>query len=179
MAGYNWQEEVKRMEQKVKGYGLRVGNNIDTDQIYPGRYLELTDPIEIGKHALEGCGPAFLQGLRPPVVLIAGKNFGCGSSREHAVIALIHAGFKAVAAESFGRIFYRNAINLGLPAVICSGILQKVNDGDYLEIDLTQGLINIPERSAEIPIAKMPPYVMNILAKGGLVPLLRSMAQGD
>jgi 3-isopropylmalate/(R)-2-methylmalate dehydratase small subunit len=172
-------KEVTILPQVITGYGLRIGNNIDTDQIYPGRYLDLTDPREIGKHALEGCGPSLLKGLKHPGILVAGRNFGCGSSREHAVITLIQAGFKAVAAASFGRIFFRNAINLGLPAVICPDLLQQAEDGDYLEIDLVQGLIRIPERSTKIPIAKMPPYVMSILDKGGLVPLLRSMAQGD
>ncbi len=161
----------------VKGYVLRVGNNIDTDQIYPGRYLELTDPQEIGKHAMEGVDPFFLRRLKHPGILVGGKNFGCGSSREHAVITLIHAGFKAVIADSFARIFYRNAINLGLPAIICPGIAQQVEDGTYMEIDLYDGLIRIPGSDTEITVAKMPPYVMAILEKGGLVSYLRSASR--
>jgi len=166
------------MSLVVKGFVLRAGhNNIDTDQIYPGRYLELTDPNEIGKHAMEGCRQYDLKNIKHPGILVAGKNFACGSSREHAAIALIHAGFKAVVAESFARIFYRNAINLGLPAITCPEILKYVSDGDYLEIDLGQGVIAISAKEEKLSVAKMSPYVMNILDKGGLVSLLRSMAQ--
>ena len=111
------------METKITGKILVLDNNIDTDQIYPGRYLELTDPEAIGSHCLEGVDPAIAGSFPRGGIVAAGTNFGCGSSREHAPIALLHMGAAAVLADSFARIFFRNAINLGLPLVICTPIL--------------------------------------------------------
>lgn len=158
----------------IKGSVLKFGDNIDTDQIYPGRYLELTDPKDIARHAMEGADPFFLKRLKGSPIIIAGKNFGCGSSREHAVITLVNAGVRAVVAESFARIFYRNAINLGLPAVICPGISQMLQEESLVEVDLTGGLLRIVDSGCEVDIRKIPPYVAGILDKGGLIPYLRS-----
>ncbi|MHB1651764.1 MAG: LeuD/DmdB family oxidoreductase small subunit [Desulfitobacteriaceae bacterium] len=155
----------------VKGYVAVFPDNVDTDQIYPGRYLELTEPEEIGQHAMEGINPDFRRGLKTPGIIIGGKNFGCGSSREHAAIALKNAGVQAVIAESFGRIFYRNAINLGLPVIICPGISGMVREGEELVLDLEQGSILVAGR--EHDVQKMPFYVREILVNGGLISYLR------
>jgi 3-isopropylmalate/(R)-2-methylmalate dehydratase small subunit len=160
------------MPDIIKGTVFKYDDNIDTDQIYPGRYLELTDHKEIGRHAMEGVHP--YKPLKEPAIIVAGKNFGCGSSREHAVITLINAGVKAVIAESFARIFFRNAINLGLPAVICHDISRQVQEGETMEIDLTGGFIRIVDSGKEIKIQKISAYVEGILSEGGLIPYLRS-----
>jgi 3-isopropylmalate/(R)-2-methylmalate dehydratase small subunit len=156
----------------IRGSIVKFGDNIDTDQIYPGRYLELTDHKEIGRHAMEGVNP--YKPLKEPAIIVAGKNFGCGSSREHALIALVNAGVKAVVAESFARIFFRNAINLGLPAVICHDVFRQVQEGEVMEIDLIGGIIRNVDSGKEIKIQKISPYVAGILNEGGLIALLRS-----
>ena len=107
------------METKLTGLVTVVGDNIDTDQIYPGRFLELTDPEEIGSHCLSGVSEGIAPNFPKGGIVVAGRNFGCGSSREHAPIALLNMGAAAVLADSFARIFFRNAINLGLPVVTC------------------------------------------------------------
>ncbi|MDD2496809.1 MAG: 3-isopropylmalate dehydratase small subunit [Desulfitobacteriaceae bacterium] len=162
------------MDWIIKGSVLKFSDNIDTDQIYPGRYLELTDPKDIARHAMEGVDPFFLKRMKESTILIAGKNFGCGSSREHAVITLLHAGVKAVIAESFARIFFRNAINLGLPVLICPGISQGVEDGSLVEMNLTRGVMSVVESGSEIKMQKIPSNVAEILNKGGLIPYIRA-----
>ncbi|MER1994402.1 MAG: 3-isopropylmalate dehydratase small subunit, partial [Eubacteriales bacterium] len=120
------------MEMKVTGKVIVVGDNIDTDQIYPGCYLALTDPKEIGSHCLEGVSKDISPNFPQGGIVVAGRNFGCGSSREHAPIALLAMGAKAVLADSFARIFFRNAVNLGLLPVICKGISRHVSAGQTL-----------------------------------------------
>ncbi len=162
------------MAEIIKGYIRVFGDNIDTDQIYPGRYLEITGLEEIGSHAMEGADANFVKNLKHPAIVVAGENFGCGSSREHAVITLLNAGVKAVVASSFGRIFFRNAINLGLPAITCPDISKKLQEDAQIEIDLKKGILRDLAQGEDHSIKKMPEYVRNIIDKGGLVPLLRS-----
>ena len=119
------------MRQIIEGKVIVVGDNIDTDQIYPGRYLALTDPKEIGSHCLEGVDEGIAANFPAGGIVAAGRNFGCGSSREHAPIALIHMGASAVLADSFARIFFRNAVNLGLLPIICRGISRRAKPGRY------------------------------------------------
>ncbi|MDP2791918.1 MAG: 3-isopropylmalate dehydratase [Rectinemataceae bacterium] len=132
---------------KLEGRIYLFGNNIDTDQIYPGRYLELTDHKEIGRHVMEGADASFPSRFERGGFIVAGSNFGCGSSREHAVITLINAGVAAVVATSFARIFYRNCINLGLPAIMVPeldsfGFTETMSaKGERVEIDLASGTI--------------------------------------
>lgn len=156
----------------IEGTILKVGDNVDTDAIVPGRYLTITDPSELGKHALEGLDPSIPAKLKERNIIVAGRNFGCGSSREHAVLALLGAGVKAVVAESFARIFYRNAINRGLLVIEAPGIWQKVSDGDRIAIDLERSEITLP--SAEVvrfkPIAK---EVLELVEAGGLIEKLK------
>ncbi len=129
---------------RFKGKAWVVGDDIDTDQIYHGQYLPLTDPEEMAKHALEFLPgkEGFVNKVSPGDILITGKNFGCGSSREHAVICLKYAGVACIVAESFSRIFYRNAVNLGYPVLECPGVTQVVTEGDEIEVDTDTGTVN-------------------------------------
>jgi len=161
--------------QQISGKAFIFGNNIDTDQIYPGRYLELVEPEEIAAHCLEGANPDFAKEVSKGDIVVAGKNFGCGSSREHAAIALVHAGVGAVVAESFARIFYRNAINLGLTVLVCPEITSKVNEGDFLEVNLEEGMVYNKTSGESIQGEKLSEYIMDILSSGGIKPLFRKM----
>ncbi|NMB44098.1 MAG: 3-isopropylmalate dehydratase small subunit [Clostridiales bacterium] len=161
------------MERIRRGKVIVLGNNIDTDQIYPGRYLELVDPKEIGSHCLSGVdeniAPNFVEGD----IVVAGTNFGCGSSREHAPISLINMGASVVLADSFARIFFRNSINLGLPLIVCKGISSELKDGDEIEVDIEEGTVTIIETGKVIQGEKIGEYAMNILEAGGIKPLFR------
>lgn len=162
------------METKLTGRIVVVGDNIDTDQIYPGAYLALTDPAEIGKHCLEGVSAEISPGFPQGGMVVAGRNFGCGSSREHAPIALLAMGAKAVLADSFARIFYRNAINLGLLPIVCSGIAKKVKDGMTLTLDLDAGTVTIAETGEVLPCDQLGGQQKMILEAGGIKPLMRA-----
>ena len=158
----------------ITGKVFKVGDDIDTDQIYPGRYLYLTLPDEIAPHAMEGIIPDFSKQVAgEDWILVAGKNFGCGSSREHAPRALLYAGIKAVVAESFGRIFYRNALNVGLPIVKCPDIVKKVQQRDLMQVNLKEGLIILNTSGKTLSIEKFPFQLLSILKSGGLIPYLK------
>jgi len=161
------------METKFKGKALSLGKNIDTDQIFPGRYLEITDPIEIGKLCLSGVDPGIAGSFPRGGIIVAGTNFGCGSSREHAAIALINMGVGVIIAESFARIFFRNAINLGLPLVSCSGISEKIKTGDEITVDMVEGKIVIHGTGEIFSCPPMSEHAMSILSAGGIKPLMR------
>lgn len=161
-------------ESIIKGKVFKVGDDIDTDQIYPGRYLYLTLPDEIATHAMEDIIPNFSKQIAgEDWIIVAGKNFGCGSSREHAPRALLCAGIKAIVAESFGRIFYRNAVNVGLPVLKCPDIIKKIHQSDLIKIDLQDGLITLYNQERKISIEKYPPQLLSILKSGGLIPYLK------
>lgn len=161
------------MKTEFCGKVLVVGNNIDTDIIYPGRFLELTDPKEIGSHCLAGIaediGPNFPQGG----IVVAGTNFGCGSSREHAPIALINMGASAVLADSFARIFFRNGINLGLPLVVCKGIAKHVQDGQTVRLNILEGTVTIEETGEVLQAEALGDKAMEILSAGGIKPMMK------
>lgn len=159
------------MKEQITARAHVLGDNIDTDQICPGRYLELTDPKEIARHALEGADASLASRFLPGELLIAGRNFGCGSSREHAAIALLHMGASAVLSESFARIFYRNAINLALPLMVCPGISAFAQDGDVLEVDLASGLVKNQRSAGVLQGEKISDHAMEILKAGGIKPL--------
>ncbi|MDR3192273.1 MAG: 3-isopropylmalate dehydratase small subunit [Treponema sp.] len=156
------------METKIAGKALVLGKNIDTDQIYPGRFLEIVDPKEIGRHCLCGLDERIAGAFPPGGIIVAGSNFGCGSSREHAAIALVSMGAGAVIAESFARIFFRNGINLGLPLISCPGITGKVRDGDTLEVDLVKNLVVVPRTGELLSFPPMGDHVLAILRAGGV-----------
>ena len=152
---------------RIKGRTWNYGDDVNTDYIVPGIYLELTDPVEIGKHAMEGIDPEFSRKVRRGDVVVGGRNFGLGSSREHAPIALKAAGVGAVVAESFARIYYRNSFNLGLPALECPGVSRIVKTGDAVEIDLEAGTIRVNDAEA-VKIKPVPEFMQSILDAGGL-----------
>lgn len=162
------------METKLTGKVIVVGDNIDTDQIYPGAYLALTDPKEIGAHCLEGVSADISPNFPQGGIVVAGRNFGCGSSREHAPIALIAMGAKAVLADSFARIFYRNAVNLGLLPIVCTGIRQKVKDGDTVSLDLDAGVVTVCETGESLPCDQLGAQQRMILEAGGIKSLMRA-----
>lgn len=161
------------MNPKIKAPAIKFGNNIDTDVILPGKYLVLVDPCELGKHALESLDTDFVNKAKGGVVLIGGKNFGCGSSREQAPLALKYSGVKCVIAETFARIFYRNAINIGLPVIECPSISEAVKTGDEISLNLETGKIQNLTSKKTLQGTKMPPFMMEILADGGLIENLR------
>ena len=161
----------------VKGKAVKFGNNIDTDVILPGKWLSLIDPEELAKHAMEGLDSGFPKKAEKGIIIIGGKNFGCGSSREQAPLALKYAGVKCVLAESFARIFFRNAINIGLPAIEAKGITSAVEDGDQLEVDFEAGKIQNATKKKSLQANKLPPFIVEILADGGLIENLRKRIQ--
>jgi 3-isopropylmalate/(R)-2-methylmalate dehydratase small subunit len=158
---------------KAKGKVIKFGKNIDTDVILPGKWLSLIDPKDLAKHALEGIDPNFPEKAKKGVIVVGGKNFGCGSSREQAPLALKYAGVQCVLAESFARIFFRNSINIGLPVIECKGISTAVNDGDKVTVDLETGKITNQTENQSFQGTKLPPFIMEILTDGGLIENLR------
>ena len=150
-----------------------LGDNIDTDIIYPGRYLNITDRALTAEHLFELAYPEIRAGLQPGEFIVAAKNFGCGSSREQAAAALKFAGAGAVIAAGFARIFYRNAINLGLPAVVAPEAAQNCRPGDELELDLIGGRIHNLTQDRILTSAALDPRAVELLAAGGLIPYLK------
>ena len=167
-----------KMNKIITGKAFAFGKNIDTDQIYPGRYLELVEPGEIGGHCLEGADPDFINNMNKGDIVIAETNFGCGSSREHAPIALVSAGVSVVLAESFARIFFRNSINLALPLMVCPNITEFVSSGDILEVNLTKGEVLNKTTGVLIVGEKISDYAMTILEAGGIKPLTKAKFAG-
>jgi 3-isopropylmalate/(R)-2-methylmalate dehydratase small subunit len=161
------------MKKVIKGRAYVFGNNLDTDQIYPGQYLELVEAGDIGLHAMEGADPDFAGAFKPGDIIVGGTNFGCGSSREHAAIALQAVGTGVILAESFARIFYRNAINLGLPLLVSSKISSQVSSGDTLIVYMATGVVQNRDTGAELRAEPMSEYVFDILESGGIKPLVR------
>lgn len=157
---------------KLRGRVWRYGHDVNTDYIIPGRYMELTDPDEMATHVFEEHDPAFRDGVGNGDIVVGATNFGCGSSREHAPLALKHSGVGCVLAESFARIFYRNSINIGLPALECPGIHDAVSKGDTVEVDVTGGAVRNLDTGAELRFNPLPPFMVEVLNAGGLVPYL-------
>lgn len=160
------------MKKHFEGRVWKLGDQVDTDVIYPGRYLPILDPAEMARHALEGVDPGFPQKLQPGDILVAGSNFGCGSSREQAATCLKEAGVACVVAKSFARIFFRNAINLGLPLVESTDAPDRIHSGDRLIVDFEAGLLRTGEVQFRFPA--LPPMVMEILDAGGLIAQVRA-----
>jgi len=161
------------MKSSVQGIAHFFGDNLDTDQIYPGKYLELAKEEDIKRHAMEGADPDFVDKFKPGDIIVGGTNFGCGSSREHAVITLKAIGTSAILAESFARIFYRNGINLGVPLLICPGIKSATVNGDSLEVDLNKGMIFNRTQNTELTFQPVSDYVKEILENGGIKALVK------
>jgi len=158
---------------KVSGIAVVFGDDVNTDVIIPSKYLTSLDPMELAKHAMEGLDPDFAEKAKRGVIIVAGKNFGCGSSREQAPIALKYSGVKCVLAESFARIFYRNAINIGLPVLESLGISKEVEKGDILSVDLEEGKVTNQTKNHVIHALKFPDFILEIIKDGGLIEHLR------
>ncbi|MBI2986211.1 MAG: 3-isopropylmalate dehydratase [Deltaproteobacteria bacterium] len=158
------------MTEKIGGRLIKFGDNVNTDVIIPGRYLVSIDPQELAKHAFEPMGTEVQKRLWSSQVVVGGKNFGCGSAREQAASCLIGCGIKAVVAKSFSRVFFRNCINTGLPAVECSEAAEAALDGGELWIDLEQGMVEVQGES--FSFASYPESLKQILEAGGLIPYL-------
>ena len=157
----------------MKGTDWKFGNDIDTDIIVPGRYLIYTDEERLSQHCMEGLDADFNNKCKKGDFIVAGTNFGCGSSREHAPIALKGVGVSAVIAESFARIFYRNATNVGVPLLEAPGITEIIEDGDEIEVDMDEGTITAPN-GEKIEFKKLPPFMLEILNQGGLIEYLKN-----
>lgn len=154
------------------GKAFKVGDDISTDHIIPGRFAHLRSNLpELAKHALEDTYPSFAEKVKPGDFLVAGKNFGLGSSREHAAIVLKMAGVKAVLARSCARIFFRNAINVGLPVLITD--TSAIDEGDKLELDWAVGVVKDVTKGIELSFGRIPPVMLKILEEGGLVPFIQ------
>ncbi len=156
----------------ISGRAWKYGDDVNTDVIFPGKYTyTLNDPAAIAAHALEDLDPAFAANVRPGDIVVGGRNWGCGSSREQAVKCLKWAGVGAVIAASFARIFYRNAINNGLPAVVCRAAVEHITAGEAVAVDLAAGTIRC--EAGSFPFEPFPPSVRAILDAGGLIPYLQ------
>ncbi|MEN8223585.1 MAG: 3-isopropylmalate dehydratase small subunit [Acidobacteriota bacterium] len=161
------------MNRKFEGKVWKYGDNINTDVIFPGKYTyQKMEPEEMAKHALEDLDPEFVNKVNDGDILVAGKNFGMGSSREQAAVAIKYAGIRVIIARSFSRIYFRNAINAGMPAIIAPEAVDAINEGDKVTIDMENGKIITPGKEFSFP--PYPTTVMNILQKGGLINFIKS-----
>ena len=159
--------------RNARGKAFVFGDDVNTDVILPGKYLNVTDPRELASHCMESEDPDFVKKARPGDIMVARKNFGCGSSREHAPLAIIGAGIRAVVGHSFARIFYRNAFNMGLMLLEVGDEVEKIGDGDTLEISPEHGIIRDLDNGAEIRIPPLSPMMQTLIDKGGMVNYVR------
>lgn len=155
--------------QSADGTVIRYGDNVDTDVIIPARYLATSEPAALAAHCMEDIDPGFTKKVRKGDILVAGKNFGCGSSREHAPIAIKASGISVVIAETFARIFYRNAINIGLPIVECAAASAEIRDGDHVTVDFNTGIITDVTTGKTYEGQAFPPFMQKIIDAEGLV----------
>lgn len=158
----------------LQGRVWTYGDHVDTDAIIPARYLNVSEPEALAAHAMEDIDAAFADAVEPGDIVVAGENFGCGSSREHAPLALKGAGVSCVIAESFARIFYRNAINIGLPILTCPKAVAGTEQGDILTVDLETGTITNARTGQTYTTTPFPPFIMAIIEAGGLVNYTRA-----
>jgi 3-isopropylmalate/(R)-2-methylmalate dehydratase small subunit len=155
----------------LKGRAFKFGDNISTDHIIPGKYANLrSDLPELAKHVMEDADPAFVSKVKPGDFIVGGKNFGLGSSREHAALVIKMAGVSAILAKSVARIFFRNAINQGLPVLICD--TDKIDAGDEIEVNLTESIITDLTKNTKLTFGKIPKVMIDILNEGGLIPYI-------
>ncbi|MEW5762060.1 MAG: 3-isopropylmalate dehydratase small subunit [Bacillota bacterium] len=158
---------------RFEGRAWKFGDNIDTDVIIPARYLNTTDPRELAAHCMEDADPSFARAVQPGDIIVAGKNFGCGSSREHAPLAIKAAGVACVVARSFARIFYRNAFNIGLPILECPEAVDGIGNGDRVLVDAAAGLITNVTTGVTFRAEPVPPFMQEIISAGGLIDYVR------
>lgn len=155
---------------KVQGKVFKFGNDVDTDVIIPARYLNTTSHSELASHCMEDIDPIFVKNVQPGDIIVAGDNFGCGSSREHAPIAIKASGVSLVIANSFARIFYRNSINIGLPILECPEAVKEISAGDIVSCDLGEGIIKNETTGKTFTAEPFPPFIQEIMKDGGLLP---------
>ena len=160
----------------MKGKVWKFANDVNTDEIIPARYLNSSDPAELAKHCMEDADPEFVRKMSRGDIIMAEDNFGCGSSREHAPIAIKAAGISCVVANSFARIFFRNAINIGLPIIECPAAVAATEQGDELEVDLAAGRVRNVTRNQEWSVPPFPKEMQEIIAAGGLMSFVKQNA---
>lgn len=161
----------------AKGRVFKYGDNVDTDVIIPARYLNIADPEELATHAMEDIDAEFVKKMQPGDIVVATRNFGCGSSREHAPLVLKENGVSCVIASSFARIFYRNAINIGLPILECEAAANGIDDGDMVSVDFDTGVITNETKGESYQAAAFPPFIQSIIQAGGLLKSLRERGE--
>ena len=154
------------------------GRDVDTDVIIPARYLNTNDPAELAKHCMEDIDAEFVTSVKPGDIIVAHENFGCGSSREHAPVAIKQSGISVVVASSFARIFYRNSINTGLPIVICPAAAMEARSGDTLRVDLVAGTVENLTQGTKHDADPFPPFMQELIDRGGLLPYVKSRVSG-
>lgn len=154
---------------RANGTVFKYGDNVDTDVIIPARYLNSSDPAELAEHCMADIDPEFVKKVHKGDIIVADKNFGCGSSREHAPISIKASGISCVIAETFARIFYRNAINIGLPIIECPEAAKDIENGNQVEVDFDSGMIYNRTKGTQFQGQAFPPFMQNIIAAGGLV----------
>ena len=159
---------------KLEGTVFKYGDNVDTDVIIPARYLNSSDPKELAAHCMEDIDKDFTTKVKSGDIIVAAKNFGCGSSREHAPIAIKASGVSIVIAETFARIFYRNSINIGLPIMECPEAAREIQPGDQVEVDLDSGIVTDVTQGKSWKGQAFPPFMQNIISAGGLIPYINS-----
>ena len=157
----------------------KYGRDIDTDVIIPARYLTTNDPAELAEHCMEDIDAGFVTSVQPGDVIVALENFGCGSSREHAPVAIKASGISVVVAASFARIFYRNAINTGLPIVVCPAAASEAQAGDRLRVDLAAGAVENLTQGRKYEAEAFPPFMQELIDRGGLLPYVKSRVAGE
>jgi len=160
----------------MAGRVWKFGDDVDTDAVIPGRFLTINDPKELAKHAFEGVRPEFKDRVRPGDIIVAGDNFGCGSSREHAPMALKGAGVRCVIAKSFARIFFRNSINIGVTLLECPDA-DRIAEGDVLEVDEAKGVIKNKTKNETYRAKPLPEFLVEIVRSGGLIEYARRMVE--
>nr|WP_302666698.1 3-isopropylmalate dehydratase small subunit [uncultured Agathobaculum sp.] len=161
----------------AKGRVFKYGDNVDTDVIIPARYLNIADPKELATHAMEDIDAEFVKKMQPGDIVVATRNFGCGSSREHAPLVLKENGVSCVIAASFARIFYRNAINIGLPILECEAAANGIDDGDTVSVDFNTGVITNETKGETYQAAAFPPFIQSIIKAGGLLKSLKERGE--
>ena len=159
---------------KFDGKVIKYGDNVDTDVIIPARYLNTIDKKELASHCMEDLDTTFVSRVQEGDIMVAGFNFGCGSSREHAPIAIKESGIALVIAKSFARILYRNSINIGLPIIECPEAVDAISEGDKLSVDMDKGVIKNETTGAEYKTEPFPPFIQSIIANGGLIESIKA-----
>ncbi|NLK39257.1 MAG: 3-isopropylmalate dehydratase small subunit [Clostridiales bacterium] len=170
---------MNNIKTNVRGKAIKYGDNVDTDVIIPARYLNTSDKKELASHCMEDLDKNFTKIVRVGDLMVAGKNFGCGSSREHAPIAIKESGISLVIAKSFARIFYRNAINIGLPIIECPEAAEEIESGDEVGMDFDSGVIYNFTKNKTYTAAPFPPFIQSIITAGGLINAVKSDMFGE